>query len=379
SNAIKFTSNNGTVHLGATLTNEKDGFCDICIDVSDSGIGISPEHQKRLFQAFEQAESGITREYGGTGLGLVISKHIIELMGGKISLVSESGKGSRFSFNFKAARSNRSSRSMLLPGVNWDTVRVMVVDDIADTRDQVQGILTQIGIMCDAAADGFEALRLTEDFGVYDIYFIDWYMPGMNGILLTRKIKALATNKNSIVVMITAMDWEQFREEALEAGVCKCLLKPLLSSTIIDCVNNCLGISEEVRDTNIREFSGKTLLLAEDIEINREILSALLEETGITIDCAANGEDALTLISENPNKYDIVFMDLQMPKMDGLEATRRIRALPARPRGRLPIVAMTANVFKSDIEKCIDAGMDDHLGKPLDIDKVLEKLRAYLV
>jgi CheY-like chemotaxis protein/two-component sensor histidine kinase len=379
-NAVKFTPEGGEVRLDAALVKEVDGNCTLRIEVSDNGIGITAEQQEKLFQAFSQADSGTSREYGGTGLGLVITKRIVELMGGQIWVESEPGKGSRFIFTVNAQRSNKSPRSMLASDVNWNNVRILIVDDVAETRDQIQAVFKQLDITCDVAADGFEACRIIEESGVYDIYFIDWQMPGMDGIELTRRIKSQTESKPSVVIMITAMDWEQIKDEANQAGVTKCLLKPLMSSMLIDCVNECLGIghAEEDHTAGVGEFGGKKLLVAEDIEINREILTALLEDTGLTIDCVENGQEALETIEANPEKYDVVFMDIQMPKMDGLEASRRIRALPGHQRVKLPIIAMTANVFKSDVEECLAAGMDGHLGKPLDIDKVLEVLRENL-
>jgi len=204
----------------------------------------------------------------------------------------------------------------------------------------------------------------------------------MDGAELTRRLRESASGTPSVVTMITATDWEQIKEEALQAGANKCLMKPLMSSTIIDCINEILGIIGNVDNAsaiNAGEFGGRKLLVVEDVEINREILIALLEDTGLIIDCAENGEEALKMVEAAPDKYDIVFMDVQMPVMNGHEATRRIRALPDhRSRRKLPIIALTANVFKSDIEECLAAGMDDHLGKPLDIDRVIEKLRIYL-
>ncbi|MCL2790741.1 MAG: ATP-binding protein [Desulfobulbus sp.] len=254
SNAVKFTHEGGEIRLDAALINETEGECELRIEVADNGIGISREQQEKLFSPFEQAESGISRQYGGTGLGLVISKSIVELMGGTIWIRSEIGKGARFIFTVKAKRGDKSPTT-------------------------------------------------TE---------------GMNDGVNT---------------------------------------------------DNAVGIGE---------FGGRKLLVVEDVEINREILLALLEDTGLEIDCAVNGKEALMMIEATPEKYDIVFMDMQMPVMDGQEATRRIRALPESRRGRLPIIAMTANVFKSDVDACFAAGMDDHLGKPIDLDKVLEKLRKYL-
>ena len=381
SNAVKFTPEGGDIHLNAALVSEVNGNCELRIEVTDTGIGISPEKHEKLFSAFEQAESGTSRQFGGTGLGLAICKHIIEFMNGNIWVESELGKGAKFIFTVKAQRSDKNPASMLAPGVNWKNVRILAVDDMAETREQFQKLFGQLEIICDTAADGHEACRIIQERGAYDIYFIDWRMPGMDGIELTKKIKESMSSKPSVVIMITAMDWEQIKEEALHAGVNKCLLKPLMSSMIIDCVNESLGIPDEIKEDHHiseSEFEGKNLLVAEDVEINREILIALLEDTGLLIDCAENGEEAFKMVEAAPDKYDIVFMDIQMPVMNGYESTRRIRALPERQRGRLPIIALTANVFKSDIDDCLAAGMDDHLGKPLDIDKVIEKLREYL-
>jgi CheY-like chemotaxis protein len=205
-------------------------------------------------------------------------------------------------------------------------------------------------------------------------------MPGMDGIELTRRIRAHKGDGPSMAIMITSADWDIIKDDALKAGVNKYLIKPLSSSMIIDCVNECLDYEqgEDTPDINSGMFEGKKLLLAEDIEINREIIISLLEDTGLIIDCAENGREAVDMVEAAPGKYDIVFMDVRMPGMDGLEATRRIRALPALQGTALPIIAMTANVFKEDIENCLAAGMDDHLGKPIDIDIMVAKLRKYL-
>ena len=380
SNAMKFTPEGGKIHLEANLLEEIDGVCRMQISITDSGIGISKEQQDRLFSAFQQAESGISRKYGGTGLGLVISKRIVELMDGEMTVESDIGKGSKFIFSIKARRGNKNPQSLLAPGINWQNLRILVVDDVLEVCTNVQSVFQPLNIKCDAAENGEEALRLIEKHGEYDIYFVDWRMPVMDGIELTKQIKANHSKKPSVVTMITAADWELVKDEAESAGVDKYLLKPLFSSALVDCVNECMGIiySEEETEDSYGEFTGKMILLAEDVEINREIVAALLEDTGIEIDCAENGQEAVDMVSANPERYDIVFMDMQMPVMDGLEATRRIRALPIPQCKTLPIVAMTANVFKDNIEDCLEAGMNDHLGKPLDVDKVIEVLREYL-
>jgi CheY-like chemotaxis protein/two-component sensor histidine kinase len=383
SNAVKFSPEQGEIGLNVTLVSEQDGICEIRTEVSDNGIGIPPEQQAKLFRAFQQADSGISRSFGGTGLGLSISKHIVELMGGAIWVESEQGEGSRFIFTMKAERGTRNVASMLSPGIKWENVRVMVVDDEPEVHAYFSDLLAQIGLKCDTVSDGFKACHTIEETGVYDIYFIDWRMPGMDGIELTRKIKTYDKDRPSVVVMISSADWAVIKDMALDAGVSKYLLKPLFSSAIIDCINECLGLdgAGSEGDSEIGSdgrFTGKKLLLAEDVEINREIIMSLLEDTGIAIDCAQNGLEAVEMIVATPDKYDAILMDVQMPKMDGLEATRLIRSLSIQRLKTLPIIAMTAHVFKSDIEECINAGMDDHIGKPIDIDDVLKKLHRYL-
>ena len=256
SNAVKFTPNEGSIKLTASLLGESGGECEIRMQVADSGIGIAPEQQEKLFGAFEQAERGTSREYGGTGLGLVISKNIVELMDGRIWVESELGKGATFIFTIKMKCGQVKPHQKLADGADWG--------------------------------------------------------------------------------------------------------------------------HEKYAENQVGGFEGKTLLIVEDIEINREILLSLLENTGLTIECAENGQVALDMVEAEPEKFDIIFMDMQMPRMDGLDATRCIRALRSEHCSKVPIIAMTANVFRDDIEACIIAGMNDHLGKPLDISRVLEKLHTYL-
>jgi CheY-like chemotaxis protein len=350
------------------------------ITVTDSGIGISPEQQERLFKAFSQAESGISRNYGGSGLGLAISKRIVEMMGGGMRIESELGKGARFIFTVKAARGTMSIRSLLAPGVNWETIRILAVDDMVESLEYLKSVFDQLHVKCDTAVGGEEALRMIKENGEYDICFIDWRMPGMDGLELTKRMKSGGNGKASVVVINSAYNWEEIRETAAQAGVDKFLAKPLLSAAIIDCVNDCLGIENyEEGQAACGKFAGRRILLAEDIEINREIVLALLDGTGLEIDSAKNGIEALAKVEAAPDKYDLIFMDVQMPEMDGLESTRRIRSLPSPHCMKIPIIAMTANVFKDDVERCIEAGMDDHIGKPLDMEKVYEKLQKYLV
>ena len=382
SNAVKFTPERGSINLAATFLGETDGICELQVEVIDNGIGISPEQQSKLFQVFGQAESGTSRSYGGTGLGLVISKRIVELMGGKIWVESELGKGSRFVFTAKARRGEKSPASLLNPEINLEKTRILVIADAAESREKIREALDLIDVSRDLAASGAQARRFIDERGAYDIYFIDWTLPDTSGIEFTYYVKSIGDNTPYVVVMIASTDWEKEKDAAKQAGVDRHLFTPLFSTTVIDCVNERFAAAgaghKDPAHMNI-QLEGKRLLVAEDIEINREILLALLENSGLIIDCAENGEEAFNMVRDDPGKYDMVFMDVQMPKMDGLEATRLIRALPDDRGSSLPIIAMTANVFKEDIVACLAAGMNDHVGKPLDIDLVMEKLRIYLL
>jgi len=272
---------------------------------------------------------------------------------------------------------------LLTPDVNWSNIRIMVIDDDPDILAYFRDITHGFGAYCDTAISGEEALRLVDKNGSYHIYFVDWKMPGMDGIELTHELKT-RTPKNSVVIMISAAEWSAVAEEAKRVGVDKFLSKPLFPSVIAEIINECLGMDgqkAEERQTDINGlFAGRSILLVEDVEINREVVLALLESTQMDIDCAENGIEAVRMFSKAPNKYELIFMDVQMPEMDGYEATRRIRAIEAELHASkgVPIIAMTANVFREDIEKCLDAGMDSHIGKPLDFDDLLEKLHMYL-
>jgi len=395
SNATKFTPEKGSIKLEARLIEEKKGVCTIQIDVSDTGIGITKEQNSRLFKVFEQAERSTSRKFGGTGLGLVISKRIIEMMDGKIWITSEKDKGSVFSFTIMAQRSEETRNSMLLPGVNWKNVRILAVDDDQYVLDFFMDAAERFQISCDVCSSGEEAIALINESAKghhpYDLFFVDWDMPGISGTELSSKINEDHENRH-VIVLISSTDYSTIGTEAREAGVNKFIQKPLFLSTIADCINECLGVSgSKEPESEPGCFSGYRVLLAEDIDINREIVMALLEPTMLQIDCAENGAEAVKLFSENKDHYDIVFMDVQMPEVDGFEATRQIRALEKElqkeaghsehlsesPRG-IPIIAMTANVFKEDIENCLEAGMNDHVGKPLDLEEVMNKLREYL-
>jgi CheY-like chemotaxis protein len=263
---------------------------------------------------------------------------------------------------------------------------MLAVDDDQDVLEFFREIMRRYAFVCDTSPDGKTALAIVEENDPYDIYFIDWKMPGMDGIELSRRLNELYFGKQKehppVVVMMSAAEWTETEEDAKKAGITKFLPKPLFASAIVDIINDCLGSIQEAEETPPEaagNFGGHTILLAEDVEINREIVLSLLEPTGVVIECAENGLAALQLYTEHPEKYSMIFMDVHMPEMDGYEATRRIRAFEAEKAVRaVPIVAMTANVFRQDIERCFASGMNDHVGKPLNFNEVIEKLQTYL-
>jgi len=396
-NAVKFTPEGGSIILDTRFVSEEDGVYTMRITITDNGIGISGEQQKYLFRSFQQADSGISRRFGGTGLGLVISRNIVEMMGGKIELVSEPGKGSSFSFTFKARKGLQKSVDLSEAGIDWNTVKVMAVDDDKDILDYFKDVMSSFGTSCDTALSGEEALSHIDKNGMNHIYFVDWKMRGMDGVKLAKELKERSGSLNdTVVIMISAADWSSIADEAKKAGVDKFLSKPLFPSAIADAIAEAIGMNktehEEKKDYD-GIFKGNKILFAEDVEINREIMEVLIEPTLLEMDYAVNGTAAVSMFEKSPDAYDLILMDVQMPEMDGYEATRRIRdfeddrktQMAARqpgeqPRhaGGIPIIAMTANIFREDIEKCKKAGMNDHLGKPLDVEEFFGIMRKYL-
>ena len=380
SNAVKFTPESGAISLYLRMMEEEDGLCTLHIEVADTGIGISKEQQKRLFTSFEQAESSTSRKFGGTGLGLAICKQIVVLMKGDIWVDSALGEGSTFSFTAKLRRASNEVRQVTPPIMK--NMRILIVDDDPDTREYFGDILHRLGIECDTAASGAEALEAFEQNSKYDICFVDWMMPGMDGIELSNKIRAAGVD-NPVIIMISAYDWISIEQAAKATGVNGFLAKPIFFSDVVTCINDHAGIKiisapDGSRVESKEYFKGYRILLAEDVDINREIVISLLEPTQLEIDCAVNGLEAVQIFGDSPDRYDMIFMDMQMPEMDGLAATRHIRAMEIPKAKDIPIIAMTANVFKEDVERCIQAGMNDHIGKPIDYNDMMEKVKKWL-
>ena len=386
-NAVKFTPDSGKIILRVEKIKETGSDVTLRIEVSDSGIGISEEQQKKLFSSFEQADSSISQKFGGTGLGLAISKRIVELMGGNIWIESELGKGSKFIFKITVHKGKEQSYLDFDNKINKEDIRILLVDDSEEMRAYFLHFMSSFKLNCDVAANALEALELLENnvSKPYNIFFIDWKIPGMNGIDLTKRIKEITADK-SVVNLISAIDWQSISKQATAAGVDHFLAKPLFPSTILDAINNCIRPDSKESETRTGfkkvessfVFENCNILAAEDIEINREIMAVHLEKTGITIDFAENGADAVSLFEMYPGKYALILMDIHMPKMDGYEATKKIRSSSLENAGKIPIIAMTANVFREDIDKCLAAGMDNHIGKPIERENMMKLLKKYL-
>jgi len=383
-NAVKFTPEEGSIRVGTYFLGEKDGVCTIQMTVTDSGVGMSPEQQAHLFQPFWQAESAMSRNFGGMGLGLAISKNIVDMMGGEIWVESEFGKGATFAFTVKVKRGAGKGVCLSEHGINWNNIRILAVDDDPHVLAFFKKIARESGFVCDTVASGEEALELVEHGKSYDIYFIDWKLPGIDGLELAGILKWKAASSDEVAIVIfSASSLNLSDYDTKRAHIDKFISKPLFPFAIINAINDCLGMvddgpAKKAGQKSVSQFEGRRILLAEDVEINREIVLALLEPTLVEIDCAENGKEAVAMFSDAPDKYDLIFMDLQMPEMDGYEATRSIRALDFPKAKTIPIVAMTANTFQEDVERCLEAGMNGHIGKPLDFDEVMEQVCKFL-
>jgi CheY-like chemotaxis protein len=256
---------------------------------------------------------------------------------------------------------------------------MLAIDESPEVRDFFRRTTDKFGVSCDQASTIEESRALMEKNAPYDLFFVDWKSIGMNIAGLVNLIRERDPG-HSVVTMMSAAEWNTFEYDAKKAGLHKFVSKPLFPSDVSNCISEYLGTRHvaEIKNDGNDSFTGYTLLLAEDVEVNREIVISLLEPTELTIDCAKNGAEAVEMFLAAPERYDMIFMDVQMPEMDGYEATRRIRASGVPRAESIPIVAMTANVFREDVERCLESGMNDHVGKPLDFDEVLDKLRKYL-
>lgn len=388
-NAIKFTEK-GEIRLELRVLERNDREVLIRGAVTDTGIGLTPEQIGRLFQSFQQADTSTTRKFGGTGLGLSISKKLAELMGGEVGVESVPGEGSTFWFTAWLGIGNpdREVRARLDDLVGK---RMLVVDDNEAARTVLDHMLTRIGFSVDAAVSGEDALRILDrqdhDGLPYDIVFLDWQMPGLDGIQTAREILNRNLPRMPRLVLVTAFGEEGLRDRARAAGIDDVLIKPVNASTLFDCVVRLVGVmtqghggqehlQDRDRTTSLDLVAGARLLLVEDNDLNQQVASELLTDAGFNVDIAENGQVALDRITSADPPYDLVLMDMQMPVMDGVTATVEIRRIYTPEQ--LPVVAMTANAMQQDRDRCTQAGMQDMVTKPVDPDDLWRALRTWI-
>ena len=384
-NAVKFTPEGGSIHVSLYEEESAKGEDYICthLVVKDTGIGMSEEYQKKIFESFSREDSARVRKTEGTGLGMAITKYIVDAMGGTIGVKSELGKGSEFrvELSLKLQDTERNAAQIK----ELEGLRAIVVDDDCDSCESVCRMLAQIGMRAEWTTSGKEAVYRAKsaynEGDSYHTYIIDWQMPEMSGLETCRRIRE-AIGREVPIIILTAYDWTDIEEEAKQAGVTAFCAKPLFMSDLKSALlaaNHLIEKENESASWTEADFSGKRILLVEDNELNREIAEAILTETGFEVESAPDGTDAVDMVRQaQEHYYDAVLMDVQMPVMDGYEATRTIRALPRQDVKTLPIIAMTANAMEEDKENALKNGMNAHVAKPIDIDLFLKILGKYL-
>ena len=384
SNAVKYTPAGGMVSFRIQQeTTFHRGRGDYVFTVKDNGTGMSPDFVEHIFEPFERESSATKTGIQGTGLGMAITKNIVDMMGGTITVQSEKGKGSEFRVELSLKLQDTEKNSAQIKEL--EGLRAMVVDDDCGSCESVDRMLKQIGMRSEWTTSGREAVyRAKSAYGEgdpYHTYIIDWQMPDMSGVETCRRIRDSIGGEVPIIIL-TAYDWTDIEEEAKAAGVTAFCAKPLFMSDLKSALlaaNHLIEKEEEGPTWRSADFTGRRVLLVEDNELNREIAEAILEETGFTVESAPDGTDAVDMVRRSEEGYyDAVLMDVQMPVMDGYEATRTIRAMPRRDVRDLPIIAMTANAMEEDKETALKSGMNAHVSKPLDIERFLHILGKYL-
>ncbi|BDF59086.1 hypothetical protein CE91St36_19030 [Christensenellaceae bacterium] len=378
SNAVKFTPEGGKIKLVIRQMAQRGNAACLNFSVTDNGMGMEPEFTDRIFQPFEQADETISRKFGGSGLGMALSKSFVETMGGSIYVESVAGKGSKFSFDLWLPFAD----APLKTPDRFRSLRVLLVDDEIEMREHLKLMCEQLGIETQSASSGAEAVHILKNSEEpFDIAFVDLYMPDVDGIRTAEWIRNEAGNK-IMIVLVSAYDYKRVEQEARDAGVTSFLKKPVLREDVYRILGEMYGEGSGGREEEKEafDFTGKRMLMVDDSDINREIGQALSEHVGFTVETAGDGQQALDMYRNAPEGYyDVIMMDVQMPVMDGYEATRAIRASGKRDAKSIVIVAMTANAFREDIAESIKNGMNAHVAKPIDAKVVFAVLRDFLI
>ena len=382
SNAIKFTDAPGEVTLTVERTTVYDDKSTIKFTIKDTGIGMDKSFIPKVFDTFTQEDNGRTNKYGSTGLGMAITKNIVEIMNGSISVESEKDVGTEVTVIVTLKNCDQESVDALF--INTNDMRVLVVDDEEIAAEHARIVLDEAGIMADTCLDGETALHMLEvqhtKHEPYNLVLLDWKMPGMDGIEVAKEIRKLYSSETTIIIL-TSFNWDEIMDEALHIGVDSFLAKPLFASNVIGefervARKNNMSLFQEKKRV---ELTDKTILLAEDVVINAEIMKELLGIKGARIEHAENGRIALEMFAASKvNHYDAVLMDIRMPEMDGLEAAEKIRLLDRPDSAKVPIIAMTANAFDEDVQRSLQVGMNAHLSKPVDPERLYQILEELI-
>ena len=382
SNAIKFTDAPGSIQFAVERMAVYGDHSTLKLTVKDTGIGMEKEFIPRIFDTFAQEDSSRNNKYGSTGLGMAITKNIVELMNGTISVESEKGVGTEFTVVITLNNCEHQFSSTNF--VNPKDMRILVVDDEEIAAEHARIVLDEAGIKADTCYSGQEALNMLEvshaKHDPYNLVLLDWKMPEMDGIDVARQIRQRYA-KETTVIILTSFNWDEIMEEAIHAGVDSFLAKPLFASNVIDeferiARKNSMSLFNEKSRADLK---GRHILMAEDVLINAEIMEQIIMVRGAGIDHAENGKIVLDMFNKSEEGYyDAILMDVRMPEMDGLAATEAIRALDRPDAKKIPIIAMTANAFDEDVQRSLQVGMNAHLSKPVEPDRLYQTLEELI-
>ena len=381
-NAVKFTPEGGKITFQVEETARFDRRSTLKMTFSDTGIGMSKEYIPRIFDAFSQENSSTTSKYGSTGLGMPITRSLVELMNGHIEVESEKGKGTTFTVTITLRLSDRKPDDELEGVMHPEELCVLVIDDDPIACEHASVILGQVGVTCETALSGTEGLEMVKmryaRREAYNLILVDWKMPGMDGLETTRQIRK-SVGEETPIIILTSYSWEDIAEEARTAGVDTFVAKPLFAGSVLDEFREAFAKKNASLIRETVDLKGRRILLAEDMAVNAEIMVMVLAMREIETDHAENGWIAVQKFAESdPGYYDAILMDMRMPEMDGLEATRTIRAMEREDAKTIPIIALTANAFDEDVQRSMQAGLNAHLSKPVEPEVLFRTLESML-
>ena len=383
-NAVKFTPAGGKVEMEVERKAKYDGKSTLCFTIADNGLGMSKDFLPHIFDSFAQEDSSSTNKYGSSGLGLAITKNIVEMMNGDIRVESEKGRGSTFVVTVTLDDSSRTDADGSIHEILPSEMSVLIVDDDPVACEHARLVLEKAGIASEIATSGAEAIEMTRlhhaRMEPYNLILVDWQMPEIDGVETTRQIRSIVGNESAIIIL-TAYRWDDILEEALQAGVDSFLPKPLFAASVLEEFRSALQKKNAIasQEKSGVSLNGRRILLAEDMQVNAEIMMMVLQMQQIEADHAENGRIAVEKFSSHPvGYYDAILMDMRMPEMDGLEATRRIRELDREDAKVIPIIALTANAFDEDVQRSLQAGLNAHLSKPVQPEVLFETLESLI-